>query len=331
MDRRAAGALCGGALLLGGTLWLAQRSEQVDLLRFPLCWAGVLALLDGAGRARRGRSALPSLEQWLWAGAGSLLFWDLFELVNLRLRNWWYTGIAGSLLESWAFGAISFATVLPALRLLEHVAAPPPEPPRPSLRPALPLLLLGVALLALALAFPRFAFPLAWLFLWPLCEAALRALPFAPGAPSPLQSWEQGDRARLLRLCALGLLLGLLWESLNWRCARGWVYTVPFFEHGKLFEMPLPGYAGYLPFALECAAALALLDRVRGLISRRAALGALAGLLLLHLLLEATAFPRSTLSRFALRGRAGARSPGDGPAGRSPARLWARASSRDLR
>jgi len=53
-----------------------------------------------------------------------------------------------------------------------------------------------------------------------------------------------------MALFMLGLPLGLLWESLNWRCARGWFYTVPFFERPRLFEMPLPGYLGYLPFLL---------------------------------------------------------------------------------
>ena len=67
----------------------------------------------------------------------------------------------------------------------------------------------------------------------------------------------------LALLLALALPLGLLWEGLNYGAARGWVYTVPFFEHPKLFEMPMPGYLGYLPFLLEAVAALALLERLR--------------------------------------------------------------------
>jgi hypothetical protein len=161
-------------------------------------------------------------------------------------------------------------------------------------RPHLPLAA-GALLLAGALLFPLYGFGLAWLFLWPLSEGAVALLGGA-GAPTPLQSWRGGDRARLPLLLALGLLLGLLWESLNWKCARGWVYTVPFFEERKLFEMPLPGYLGYLPFACEAAAMVALLDRLQRRLSRAAALGALAALLALHVLLEATAFPRSTLS-----------------------------------
>jgi hypothetical protein len=81
----------------------------------------------------------------------------------------------------------------------------------------------------------------------------------------------------------LGLPLGLLWESLNWNCERGWVYTVPHFEKWKLFEMPLPGYLGYLPFLLEAAAALALLDRLRPHLRGLRGGLAVAAVLLLHL------------------------------------------------
>ncbi len=38
-----------------------------------------------------------------------------------------------------------------------------------------------------------------------------------------------------------------------------WVYDVPFVGSLKLFEMPILGYGGYLPFALEVFAAWALL------------------------------------------------------------------------
>ena len=118
-------------------------------------------------------------------------------------------------------------------------------------------------MLLCALAFPRHAFPLAWLFLWPLCEGL-------SGVRVPM------------RAMAVGLPLGLLWEALNWRCARGWVYTIPYFKGPKLFEMPLPGYLGYLPFALECAAALALLDRLRPRLRGARGALALAAVLALH-------------------------------------------------
>ena len=39
-----------------------------------------------------------------------------------------------------------------------------------------------------------------------------------------------------------------------------WVYHVPFFGWLKVFEMPILGYGGYLPFALEVFAAWSLLS-----------------------------------------------------------------------
>ena len=296
--------LAAGLLLIGLTLAFSRLDADVDLLRFPLCWAGVLAALDGAGRLRHGASALPTVRAWLFAGAGSLAFWDLFELLNLRLQNWWYVGVSADLLPSAAFAAVSFATVLPAVRLGEALLRRRGEGPIPraaglvAAQPGARLpLLLGAGALALPLLFPRYAFPLAWFFLWPITEGALRLLPRdAEAAPSPLESLRAGDKVRLWRLLAIGLGLGLVWESLNWGCARGWVYTVPFFAGGKVFEMPLPGYLGYLPFALECAAGLSLFDRLSRRWSRKAALGALGMLLAAHVGLEATAFPISTLS-----------------------------------
>ena len=266
--------LCGlGAI--AAVLAASHFTAAVDLLRFPLAWTGVLLALDGLARWRRGATPLATPADWIATGAASVVFWDLFELLDLRLRNWWYVGVSPDPWVGSAFAAISFATVLPAVRLgLAHVPEARPDPLRSGRRWRIAA---AFAMLLAALAFPRYAFPFAWIFLWPLSEALA-------GVRVPL------------RIMALGPPLGLLWEGLNWHCARGWIYTIPFFERPKLFEMPLPGYLGYLPFALECAAGLALLDRLHRLWSRATALAALAALLALHLALEAWAFPRSTLS-----------------------------------
>ncbi|MGZ6142139.1 MAG: hypothetical protein ACXWLM_02315 [Myxococcales bacterium] len=264
-----------GFAVIAATLVASHLSAAVDLLRFPLAWVGVLVALDAIARLRRGRSPLATPADWIACCLASVLFWDIFELVDLRLKNWWYTGVSPNPLAGALFGAVSFATVLPAVRLgLSALHEPTDIRVRRTAHPGV-LLAAGLCMLALALAFPRYAFPFAWLFLWPLCEAAAAVL--EPRAlPTPLE-------ARVFaRVAVLGLPLGLLWESLNWQCERGWVYTVPFFEHPKLFEMPLPGYLGYLPFLLESAAALALLERLRP--SLRGAKGALAAaaVLLVH-------------------------------------------------
>src|SRR3954471_11072650 len=121
--------------MLAGLLWVAavllasRFNHQIDLLRFPLAWAGVLLALDGLARLRTGSSPLRTVQGWVAAGAASVVFWDIFELVDLRLRNWWYVGVSP---DPWAravFSAVSFATVLPAARLgLAHLRSGGPAP-----------------------------------------------------------------------------------------------------------------------------------------------------------------------------------------------------------
>ena len=41
-----------------------------------------------------------------------------------------------------------------------------------------------------------------------------------------------------------------------------WIYTVPFVQRWHVFEMPVLGYLGYLPFGLECGLAAALIAGV---------------------------------------------------------------------
>jgi hypothetical protein len=288
-----------GLLVIAATLVASRFSETVDLNRFPLAWAGVLIALDGAARLRQGASPLRRPSDWLACAAASVLFWDLFELLDLRLENWWYTGVSPSHLAGAAFGALSFATVLPAVRLGLSALSPRVEPPlrtAPGGRPGA-MLALGLAMLGLAIAFPKVAFPLAWLFLWPLCEEALRYLPrAADGLPSPLEVRRAGDWRLIWRLLALALPLGLVWESLNWGCARGWVYTVPRFEAPKLFEMPLVGYLGYVPFLLEAGAMLALLDRLRPHLRGLRAAAALGALVALHLWADGLSRGRTIVS-----------------------------------
>jgi hypothetical protein len=294
---------------LAGTLLSARVSERVDLLRFPFCWWSVVLALWGAVRLRHGKAALPDLPELSLLAAGSVLFWDLFELLNLRLRDWWYVGVPEGAAAGLLFSAASFATVLPAVRLGELLLRPRgakvsahPEAAADPARAAR-LFGAGLLLLLLALLFPEAAFPVAWVFLWPLCEGALCLMPGGPDEPrGPLEAWRQGDRALALRLLTAALPIGLLWEALNWGCARGWVYTVPGFEGAKIFEMPAPGYLGYFPFLLESGAAIALLARLRAFLAREKWAGhnragaALALLALVHVAVDGAARRSSCIS-----------------------------------
>jgi hypothetical protein len=60
-----------------------------------------------------------------------------------------------------------------------------------------------------------------------------------------------GRWGRIARLMVAGLVAGILWETYNAGDRGKWIYTVPFLEHLKLFEMPPLGFAGFTFFALE--------------------------------------------------------------------------------
>jgi hypothetical protein len=48
-----------------------------------------------------------------------------------------------------------------------------------------------------------------------------------------------------------GLLCGFFWEMWNLHSYPKWIYHVPYDGFWKVFEMPILGYLGYLPFAME--------------------------------------------------------------------------------
>src|SRR5207253_3861054 len=158
-------------------------------------------------------------------------------------------------IERWAGITVSLATVVPAVllpeRLLDrlgvwHRLESRPVALRPhDLRFAFPL---GCATLAATLAFPRYLHPLTWGAVWLIAEPLLyRADP----ERSLFADVARGEWGRIARLMAAGLFAGVLWESFNAASQAKWIYTVPFLEHVKIFEMPPIGFLGFPFFALE--------------------------------------------------------------------------------
>jgi hypothetical protein len=82
----------------------------------------------------------------------------------------------------------------------------------------------------------------------------LEPINYRRGAASWLRGLERGDASHLAALLAGGLVCGVLWEFWNYWATTRWTYTVPYIPHVKLFEMPVLGYLGFPPFALECYA-----------------------------------------------------------------------------
>jgi hypothetical protein len=107
-------------------------------------------------------------------------------------------------------------------------------------------LVLGLVTAGLWLAFPRTCYPLVWVSGVFLLEPLL----LARGRRGLVTDLARGDWRPWLALWCGGLLCGFLWELWNARSYPKWIYDTPGVGAPYLFEMPLLGYLGYLPFAL---------------------------------------------------------------------------------
>lgn len=225
-----------------------------DLYHFA--WWSYIFFLDGLLFIIAGESWLLSHPRVFFRLlAWSVTFWLVFEAYNLVLKNWRYVGMIDPVADRWAGYTLAFATVLPGVlltsRLLIALGA------WKSLRGS-PLalgfwrprfLFLGTILAALPLLFPSYAFPLIWIafifLLDPICHLL--------GGKSVIEDWAKGRRQEHLCLFTAGLICGIWWELWNYPASAKWVYSLPVLNFWKIFEMPILGYLGFIPFAIECA------------------------------------------------------------------------------
>ena len=84
------------------------------------------------------------------------------------------------------------------------------------------------------------------------------------GGRSLLRDLEQGDSSRLTAFLCSGLVCGILWEFWNYWAGAKWLYVFPVWQNWKVFEMPVPGYLGFPPFAVECLVMYEFLHVLRG-------------------------------------------------------------------
>ena len=242
-------------VLIAALLLRGYEIPPVPTWFYVLAWYPTLVILDEVVVVLGGESLLArprELAGMLWWSA---VIWLLFEAINFRLRDWYYVFLPAGRLERWLGILVSLATVVPAVllpeRMLDRLGVWRDLRSRPfALEPRHLDIAgwVGWGLLVAVLIFPRYLYPITWGAVWLIAEPLLyRRDP----ERSLFADIARGSWGRIARLMAAGLFAGALWESFN-ALARGrWIYTVPFLEHWKIFEMPLVGFIGFPFFALE--------------------------------------------------------------------------------
>jgi hypothetical protein len=235
--------------------WLLPGVRTAYL--FFSLWLGYILVTDALVWRRTGNSLWSrSRKDFVLLFVLSAPVWWLFELINLRTGNWEYLGRElFSPLQFDLLATISFSTVIPAvfetaelMRSFHWKARFASGPRIPATRAVfISLFVIGVAMLSAMLAWPKIFYPFTWTSLVFIFEPINHWL----GRRHFLEQLNKGDWRTVISLALGGLVCGFFWEMWNYCSFPKWVYHTPGVEFLRIFEMPMLGYGGYAPFALE--------------------------------------------------------------------------------
>ncbi|MDE3042306.1 MAG: hypothetical protein KGJ82_17265 [Nitrospirota bacterium] len=237
--------------------------EPLQPFTFTPLWLGYILLINAYTFKRTGRCLmLDRPRSFLWLFPLSSAFWWFFEYLNRFVQNWYYIGAQElTPLEYFLHATVPFSTVLPAvLGTMELLASYPwISAGLEQFRPiqSMNVKIVGWVIFLLASAgltgigiWPGYLFPLVWVA--PLL--LITSLQAVAGEETIFSSVARGCWKSLWLTALAALVCGFFWEMWNYKSLSHWEYAVPFVHRFPIFEMPLLGYAGYLPFGLECVA-----------------------------------------------------------------------------
>jgi hypothetical protein len=190
----------------------------------------------------------------------SAVFWWFFEYLNRFVQNWHYIGPKFNSWEYFWYATLPFSTVLPAVLgtrdyilsaswLKKHfnnfvvISVPYPNVLAGG------VLMLSAAGLAGIGIWPNYLFPL----LWVSPVLIIISLQILMNEHHILSELACGNWSGLIAASLAAIICGWFWEMWNYYSLAKWEYSIPYVHRYQIFEMPILGYAGYLPFGLECA------------------------------------------------------------------------------
>ena len=237
---------------------------------FTPLWLSYIVVINAMTYRRRGTCMMldrPGV--FLALFPSSALFWWLFEYLNRFVQNWQYVGVHFSPGAYFWSATLSFSTVLPAvLGTREWIVGscwiqrgfkdfPRVRIPCQRAVAAAVLMVSGAGLAGIGV-WPDLLFPLLWVS--PLL--IIVSLQIIWQEYSMLDHMAKGDWRDFTASAFAAFICGGFWEMWNYYSLAKWEYAVPFVHKYLVFEMPVLGFAGYLPFGLECAVIGGIIERL---------------------------------------------------------------------
>jgi len=240
--------ILGAGWLLAWTRWSAADSIQQHT--FLLLWLSYILFMNALLHEIHDSCPLTARPlQYLLSFPLSAVFWWIFEFLNRFTQNWHYLNVENFTPTFYlVLASLSFSTVLPSIwvtyDLLARTFIVPKVPRRRvTLCPnsARWLLAISVSLLMALPYYPNYLFAALWIA--PIIIVL---------SIDSLTSSTQVDLNRVVVWAIAGLWCGFLWELWNAYSVTKWIYLVPYVDRYRVFEMPIVGYAGYIPFGVLC-------------------------------------------------------------------------------
>ncbi len=243
-----------GVFILSCVLLYLESSFMKNWF-YVFAWWSFIFFLDSVNFRKTNHSPLSDdAFSFVFLAFMSVPVWLVFELFNLRLQNWTYHELPEGLWPRWLGYFLAFSTVVPALKELADFFGFMFKNKSPSLfhfkstsSVRTFFLFLGTIFFFLPLLWPDLFFPLVWLCFIFLLEPLNTSLKLET-VTSHLADKEW---TRLWSWMAAGLTAGILWEFWNFFAESHWEYSLPYLNIWKIFQMPLLGYLGFVPFAVE--------------------------------------------------------------------------------
>lgn len=232
--------------------------QPFALWYIPIMWYGYILFVDSLVYKVGKKSLISSYPKELVLMIFlSVPFWLIFEVYNIFTGSWHYTNYI------WYVHLLDFTTIMPAVletfslyNVLEigkgldrkRKAISSGISRTSYIFVLIVLIAFGAFVSFLPILEPEIGFPFMWVGLFLLFDPLNQLL----GRPSLVQKVSNGKKSQMARVFLAGITMGFFWEFWNYQAYPRWTYTIPYLLSSiKLFEMPVLGYLGYLPFAAE--------------------------------------------------------------------------------